>query len=409
MNKPYAINIPNGAKDYLFEECRIRREIERSLSELFEQRGFSEIILPSMEYYDTFLQSGNNVPQEEMYKMIDRDGRILVLRPDLTTPIARVYATKLRNAFHPQRLYYVQNVFRSGLLLKGKDIEIAQAGIELIGTGGIKSDLEALTLAVASLQACGIKGFHIEIGHSGLFLALLRQLDCGAETAEEIRRCTEQKNYAAISDLIEPFAGLPAASSLKKLIELFGGEEILGEARKLAHGEEANRCIDYLFDLYTELKAAGLADYVRFDLGLVNKINYYTGIVFNGYAEGAGEPVLTGGRYDGLTASFGAEAPATGFGININAVSRCVPLRPPVKPDIVIHFEKGQIGAAIELQRKHAPGSCELSPYDDIEKSATLAIERGACSILLIDSSGSISQVNPREFQMNAGETEKSL
>ena len=402
MKKPYAINIPNGAKDYLFEECRIRREIERSLSELFERRGYSEVIVPSMEYYDTFLQSGINVPEEEMYKMTDRDGRILVLRPDLTTPIARVYATKLRNAVRPQRLYYVQNVFRSGILLKGKDVEITQAGIELIGANGIKSDLEVLTLAVEALKTSGIKSFHIEIGHSGLFLALLGQLGCGDETAEEIRRCTEQKNYAALSDLIEPYSGLSAASSLKKLIELFGGEEILDEAGKLAEGAKANLCVDYLRELYDELIAAGLAEYVRFDLGLVNEINYYTGIVFNGYAEGAGEPVLTGGRYDGLTASFGAESPATGFGININAVSKCVPARPPVKPDTIIHYGKGRIGAAIELQMKHAPGSCELSPYDDIEETVALARKRGARLVLVIDDGGNISRINP-------GITESSL
>lgn len=399
MNKSYAIKIPNGAKDYLFEECMARREIERNLSALFEQRGFKEAMLPSLEYYDTFLRSGSNVPEEAMYKIIDRDGKILVLRPDLTTPIARVFATKLKNAALPQRLYYVQNVFRAGPMLDGKDIEMMQAGVELIGTGGIKSDLEILTLAVASLRACGMKVFHIEIGHSGLFLGLLGRLGCEKDTAEEIRRCTEQKNYAALSDLIGPFSDRPAAAALKKLIELFGGAEVLTEARKIAEGEEATACIDYLDELHAELEKAGLAGFVRFDMGLVNKINYYTGIVFNGYVEGIGEPVLTGGRYDGLTASFGVESPATGFAININAISRIIPVKPLASPDTIIHYEKGQIGSALKLIETYAPGSCELSPYEDLGKTAQLAAARGARQVLFIDSEGNIRRIDHRDTE----------
>jgi hypothetical protein len=193
--------------------------------------------------------------------------------------------------------------------------------------------------------------------------------------------------------LIEPFDGLPAASSLKKLIELFGGGDILDEARTLAKSREAIHCIDYLSELYRELKAAGLSDFVRFDLGLVNKINYYTGIVFLGYAEGAGEPVLTGGRYDGLTAAYGAEAPATGFGININSVSKCLPSPQLQKPDSVIHYEKGTLGMAIDLLNAQEPGSCELSPYETIERTLGFARGKSARRVLRIDKSGCITEI----------------
>jgi ATP phosphoribosyltransferase regulatory subunit len=316
-----------------------------------------------------------------------------VLRPDLTTPIARVFATKLKNAPLPQRLYYVQSVFRSSLSHKGNETEIMQAGVELIGTNGIKSDLEALALAIASLRACGFWRFHIEIGHSGLFRALLSELHCSEDTAEEIRRQTEKKNFAALSDLIEPFRNLPAAASLKKLIELFGGEEVLQEAKTLASSEEANRCVDYLIALYGELKAAGLAECIRFDLGIVNQINYYTGIVFLGYVEGAGEPVLTGGRYDGLTASFGSDAPATGFGININAISRCVPPAETRVLDTVIHYEPGMLGKALDLLDGQTPGTCELSPCDDVTMSAALAAERNARRLVVIGADGGTSDI----------------
>jgi ATP phosphoribosyltransferase regulatory subunit len=391
--KPYAIQLPNGARDNLFSECRIRRELETALADLFEQRGYNEIIPPTLEYYDTFLRTGNTLPEEEMYKVIDRDGRIMVMRPDLTTPIARVYATKLKQVPDPQRLYYIQNIFRSGHSLKGQDTEITQAGVELIGTNNFKSDLEIISLAVKALEICSVKRFHIEIGHSGLFRALLQQLNCGEDTAEEIRRYTEQKNFAALNDLLEEYRNMPAMYSLTRLVGMFGGEEILGEARTLWDDAESQSCIDYLESLYRELKLAGMEEYIRFDLGLVNKINYYTGIVFLGYAEGIGEPVLAGGRYDGLTAVFGAEAPATGFGINLNSVIRQVPQKPVEPRDTLIHYEAGRLGAAISILSDASLGRSELSPCDTVENTIRLAMSRNAKRVLVLRESGQREEI----------------
>ena len=392
--RPYAIQLPNGAKDSLFSECRVRRELESALAGLFEQRGYNEIIPPTLEYYDTFLRTGNTLPEEEMYKVVDRDGRILVMRPDLTTPIARVYATKLKQAPVPQRLYYIQNIFRSGHSLKGQDTEITQAGVELIGTNDFKSDLEILSLAVKSLEICSLKRFHIEIGHSGLFRALVRQLDCGDETAEEIRRYTEQKNFAALSDLLDKYRHMPAMHSLTKLIGMFGGEEILSEARALSDDEESRQCIDYLESLYRELKLAGMEEYIRFDLGLVNRISYYTGIVFLGYAEGIGEPVLAGGRYDGLTAVFGVEAPATGFGINLNSILKQLPQKQVEPRETLIHYESGRLGDALALLSDDSLGRSELSPCETVEETYRLAKARDAKRVIILKSSGERDEIN---------------
>lgn len=389
--KNFAINIPSGARDYLGAECKLRRDIQNRLSDLFEQRGCSEVILPALEYYDTFVRSGNNIPAENMYKLIDRDGRILVLRPDLTTPIARVFATKLKNFPFPQRLYYIQSVFSSGLSNSGKDIEIFQAGVELIGMSGIRADLEAISLAVASLEECGVSNFHIEIGHSGLFKALIDELGCSDDTAEEIRRLTESKNYAALGDILEPFQGTKAASSLLKLISLFGGEEVLLESKELANGVEADRCIDYLIELQRELKSAGLADKVRYDMSLVHRINYYTGIVFQGFTEGVGEPTLTGGRYDTLTSSFGSNAPATGFGINLNALSASLEVLALIQVKELVHYNEGAFGEALRYMQSLVSGSCELSPCNTVSETMDMATRRNIERVVCIDAAGSIT------------------
>ena len=136
------INTPEGTRDRLFAECRERRQVQDSLTALFRRRGYQEVITPEVEFYDLFTQSGNPLPQESMLKIIDRSGKIMVMRPDCTTPIARVAATKLKTVPFPQRLYYAQTVFRSGNAHEGGSSEIAQCGVEMIGAMGRKADLE---------------------------------------------------------------------------------------------------------------------------------------------------------------------------------------------------------------------------------------------------------------------------
>ena len=173
----YRINTPEGTRDRLFAECRERRQVQRELTALFQRRGYAEVSTPEVEFYDLFLQSGNPMPQESMLKIIDRSGKIMVMRPDCTTPIARVAATKLKALPLPQRLYYDQTVFRSGQAHTWGSSEIAQCGVELIGAGGRKADLEMIALAVDALKACGLARFHVELGHVGFFRELTARVD----------------------------------------------------------------------------------------------------------------------------------------------------------------------------------------------------------------------------------------
>ena len=188
----YTVNTPEGTRDRLFGECRERRKVQSALTGLFKRRGYHEIITPEVEYYDLFIQSGNPLPQEGMLKLVDRSGKILVMRPDCTAPIARVAATKLQHEPLPQRLYYNQTIFRSGIAHMGASHEVAQCGVELIGASGQKADAEMLALAVDALAACGLSVFHIEVGHASLFPALTRDLGAPVETVEQMRRYLEQ-------------------------------------------------------------------------------------------------------------------------------------------------------------------------------------------------------------------------
>lgn len=180
--KNYSRITPEGTRDYLFEECRSRHRIEKKLSDIFSARGFREVVTPGLEYYDVFDPAFSGIGQEVLFKMSDRQGRIVVMRPDNTLPIARLAATRLQNLRKPLRLFYVQPIYRSHPGLAGRSSEDVQAGVELLGAGGFRADLEVLATAVEALNACA-PGFRMEIGHAGFFRSLAKSFRLPAISA----------------------------------------------------------------------------------------------------------------------------------------------------------------------------------------------------------------------------------
>ena len=267
------IATPEGTRDRLFAQCRDLRAAQGELTALFRKRGYEEISTPEVEFYDLFLQSGNPIPQEAMLKIVDRSGKLMVMRPDCTTPIARVAATKLKASPLPQRLYYNETVFRSGTAHRGGSSEIPQCGIELLGAGGIQGDVEAVSLAVEALKAVCPNGFHIELGHAGLFRALAGQMEMPVGQVEEMRKLVEGKHFAALEEFLRPYEGKSAYALLSRLSQLFGGEEVLEEAERLVGSRPE---ITYLRKLYEALEKAGCGGYIRFDLGLVHQASLWT-------------------------------------------------------------------------------------------------------------------------------------
>lgn len=378
------INTPEGTRDRLFSECLERRQVQSALVELFCRRGYTEVITPEVEFYDLFVQSGNPISQESMLKIIDRSGKIMVMRPDCTAPIARVAATKLKGLALPQRLYYDQTVFRSGQAHQGGSSEIAQCGIEMIGAVGEKADLEMIAMAVDSLRCCGLQQFHIELGHVGFYRTLAGRVNMPQDELERLRGAIESKNFALLNDLLEPYRGESAYAALRRLPYLFGGAEVLDEAQALAGPCES---LEHLRRSYEELSAAGYGGCVQFDLGMVHQLDYYTGMVFRGYAEGAGAPVLSGGRYDGLMEQFGRKAEAIGFAVDVDAVGACLPVEVP-KLETIIHYGPGLLSRALAVVDSSPAGSCELSPCRTLDSTMNLAREKGAIRVLLLDSEG---------------------
>lgn len=390
--KNYDLITPEGTKDLLFGECIIRRNTENTLLELFKSRGYSEMITSGLEFYDVFNLNSRYFPQENLYKLTDSKGRLLVMRPDSTMPIARVIATRLKDAVLPLKLCYNQTVYRTEPALKGRSDEIVQAGIELIGSQLKIADLEVISTAAASLSSFGMK-FSLEIGHIGIFKELVGKLDADEITKEKIRKLIEQKNFPALNDLLDTFGANPITAALKKLPALFGGIEVFEKAQQLMPDEKINRLLDELREIYCDAaEICGSDGEITVDLGLVNKTDYYTGIIIKGYLQGHGDEVVSGGRYDKLISEFGYDVPAVGFAVNVNAVAKVIEkngVLPGIpRADAIVYAEEGCEVAAIKAaQEMREQGLIvENALFYDLDSVREYAKEKKISKVVVIDS-----------------------
>ena len=381
--KKYNLITPEGTKDFLFEECLVRRKVENRLHGIFRSKGYSELITPSLEFFDVF-------PPERLYKLTDSKGRLLVMRPDSTTPIARVVATRLRDAALPLRLYYNQTVYRFEPALKGRSDEIMQMGIELLGTSSYMADVEMVTTAIDVLAACSDGSFSLELGDAGVFKELMRELNATPEERENIRYLIETKNYPALNDVLDTMGDSKIAAALKKLPALFGGEEVFDKASQLYSSQRIDEILTDLKKLYQDISKVIGTGRLTVDLGMVNNADYYTGVIIKGYLEGYGEEVLSGGRYNKLLADFGYDIPATGFAVNVDAVSNIVRQNgeiPVPSADAVIYAEQGYemkaVSVAEQLRKKGMV--VEYGFFDQLELVREYARERNIGKIVIVD------------------------
>jgi ATP phosphoribosyltransferase regulatory subunit len=346
---------PEGTRDMLWAECEAERRITEELRGLFEEGGYREVRTPTFEFFDVFTGREDYYPQERMYTLSDARGRLAVVRPDSTVPIARMVSTKLKGAELPLRLYYAQRVYRRQQQLSGRSGEIMQMGVELVGDGSPGADTEVLRLAAASLAKVSPAGYRIEIGHVGIYKLLIDKIPLAEDQKELLLKRIASKNYAGMTDILDEIATTAiggetkAYEILRRLPRLYGGAETVKEAMALTEGfsPELSSLIGYIKDLFTALEKESIAAHFVVDFGLVNDADYYTSIIFGGYMENAGEPVLSGGRYDTLFGAFGEKTPGAGFGINIDllvAESRRGKLRSPTdKRTVPLSTDKGTV------------------------------------------------------------------
>ncbi len=307
-------------KDFLFAECSAMDNICGKIENIFVSGGFKRVITPGIEFFDVFSQPCSGISQESMFKTVDNKGRLLVMRPDSTLPIARMVSSRLKSGVLPVRLYYKQAVYRNNPTLTGRRNEMMQMGIELLGVKGKRADIEIISTAVKSISSVA-EDFRFELGHAGVFNALSNELDIDDDYKEKIRISIEGKNYSALNNLLDKLTPCRAVSAIRSLPSLFGGEEVFEKAADICRGTKAEAALEFLNNIYKDILPIGLGNKLIVDLGLVQRNDYYTGIVFAGYIEGIGDAVISGGRYDDLLAEFDAPMGAAGFAIDTDAIT----------------------------------------------------------------------------------------
>ena len=318
-------------------------------------------------------------------------------RPDITPSIARAVSKYFTEEDMPVRLCYVANTFINHSDFQGRLKENTHLGAELIGDGSVEADAEMIALVAESLLKTGLKEFQVSIGHVDFFKSLLRESRLSEEMELELREFISNKNIYGVRELLEP---LPIAAGLKEAFaaipNLFGSVDILEKADACAVTEDAKRALERLRRIYELLSCYGYEKYIAFDLGVVSKYKYYTGIIFQAYTYGTGEAVAKGGRYDTLMDHFGKPAPATGFVFVVdrlmNALSRQkVPVDTDVRKVMIVYRASRAASAIKKAMELRGQGMVvELMPERIGRDYEAYAEKNGICEIIHAEEEGAV-------------------
>lgn len=313
------LHTPEGVRDIYGKEYAQKLRVEKTIHQTLNLYGYQDIQTPTFEFFDVFSREIGTTPSRELYKFFDKEGNTLVLRPDFTPSMARCAAKYYMDEDIPIRFCYAGNTFTNTNSLQGKLREVTQMGAELIGDGSPQADGEMIAMVVEALLAAGLKDFQVSIGQMEYFKGICAQAGLDEETEGELREFISGKNLFGAQELLTG-KGISSscAEMLLKVSEHFGSVEILDEAKALAENERSLSAIRRLEELYHVLCEYAVERYVSFDLGMLSKYHYYTGVIFKVYTYGVGEPIVKGGRYDQLLSHFGKEAPAIGFAVVID-------------------------------------------------------------------------------------------
>lgn len=358
MAKPLVFEKPLGMRDILPPSLAKLRHLEASLRQEIKQWGYDEIATPTLEYYDTVGQASVTT-SDRMFKLLDKQGHTLVLRPDMTAPIARVVASLYREVPVPIRLFYQANVFRAQEQEAGRNAEFYQTGVELIGDQEVESDAEVIALAVACLQAAGVQDFKIAVGHVDFINGLLEEIVPDKSYHLQFRQFLYERDYVGYRQLVgKTSLRQEDKQRLLKLLSLRGGQAKIEAARQLTINGKAHKAVEAIASLWEALEAYGVTDHVLLDFNLIMDLDYYTGIVFEGYAADLGSPLVSGGSYDHLLKRFGREATATGFAVKMDRLMQVTQDRQAQgEPRLLIGYTADQRVAALrEAQRQRQQG-----------------------------------------------------
>ena len=348
---------PEGVRDIYNGECSQKRKVQEKIHRVFHQYGYEDIETPTFEYFEVFSREVGTIPSRELYKFFDREGNTLVLRPDFTPSVSRACATYFNPDEEPVSLCYTGNTFINNSSYRGRLKETTQMGVEHIGDESADADAELLAMTVECLLAAGLTEFQVSVGQVDYFKSLLKEAELDTEAEERLRTLISQKNSFGVQEFVEEQKlkeGI--ARAFVEIPQMFGSADVLKKARSLTNNARALEAVARLEEIYEILKIYGYEKYVSFDFGMLSKYQYYTGIIFQAYTYGTGEPMIKGGRYNGLMKHFGKPAASIGFASEVDNLllalsSQKLLSEKDEKPEVIL-YEAQERAEAIEKARK---------------------------------------------------------
>ncbi len=385
---------PEGVRDLYGLECARKLAVQEQISQVFHLYGYEDIETPAFEFFDIFNKERGSVSSREMFKFFDRDNNTLVLKPDVTPAIARCVARYFMDQDIPVRLCYRERTFTNNTSYQGRLKEVTQTGAEFIGEDSEAADGEMIAMVIDSLKAAGLSQFQVEIGQMEFFKGLVEEAGMDRETEDTLRELIENKNYFGVEALVsERKLSGELRGLFLKLPELFGSLDEMKKIKNMVKNPRSLKAIERLEKVQAILEVYGMEEYVSYDLGMLSKYQYYTGIIFKAYTYGTGEYIVTGGRYDKLLVQFGKDTPAIGFAIVVDqlmmALSRQKLDIPTETTDVLVIYEKNALKDAVESAldlRSHKKKAVlmEQSPAISEEAYKQYAQNRGIPKILWV-------------------------
>lgn len=323
MSEPLS-KIPDGMRYYFGREARLRRSVEEIVMSVFDGWSYEEITTPTVDYYSLFEHGMGSSQAHRAFRFTDTDGRLLALRPDVTSGVARAAVTMFAERDRPLRLCYAAQVFRQQPQSHAEwRRESTQTGCELMGANTSAADMEVLAIASEILQRLGLDGNHlVTLNDVGIFKGIASRLPLDVVSRDEMRQLVDSRNAADLERFLVSHAFAPEeCRALAQLTQLSGKRETLESARRVITNAGSIEALDRLDQLWGMIESLDLEDHFEIDLGDVARLDYYTGLTFNIYVNGAAARVGSGGRYDDLTAAFGKAEPAVGFVLDLDALT----------------------------------------------------------------------------------------
>lgn len=312
-------SIPKGVTDFLPEQAEKIGFIETTINRTFELWGFRKVIPPMLEFEDLLAVGMDESLREKLFRFEDRQShRLLTVPPDITPQIARIESMRMKSYPLPHRIYYNGRVLRHVESQSGRSREIYQAGVELIGLDSPEADAEMIAMSVEAMHKIGFEGFKIDLGQVDFYRGIMASANLDSGTAAEIQSAIARKDLSSVTSILETQSiSESVKSEIFALSRLFGGIEVLDKAAVTVRNDRSRRALDNLAKVIDILSMYGVSKELTVDLGEIRGLAYHTGLTFEGFVPGLGEPICGGGRYDSLMGKYGESCPATGFAFNI--------------------------------------------------------------------------------------------